>query len=31
MKIYIESFEGKGLWQRIHDEALPIIFGNNGL
>ncbi|MBN1904246.1 MAG: alpha-D-glucose phosphate-specific phosphoglucomutase [Deltaproteobacteria bacterium] len=28
MKIYIESFEGKGLWQRIYEEALPLIFGN---
>ncbi len=27
MKIYIESFEGKELWQRIYDEALPLIFG----
>jgi phosphoglucomutase len=28
MKIYIESFKGKELWQRIYDEALPLIFGN---
>jgi phosphoglucomutase len=28
MKIYIESFEGKELWQRIYDEALLLIFGN---
>jgi phosphoglucomutase len=28
MKIYIESFEGKGLWQRIYDEALHLIFRN---
>ncbi|MFC1494170.1 phosphoglucomutase, alpha-D-glucose phosphate-specific [Thermodesulfobacteriota bacterium] len=27
MKVYIESFEGESLWQRIHDEALPVIFG----
>ncbi|MBN2418478.1 MAG: alpha-D-glucose phosphate-specific phosphoglucomutase, partial [Deltaproteobacteria bacterium] len=26
MKVYIESFEGEGLWQRIYDEALPLIF-----
>jgi hypothetical protein len=30
MKIYIESFEGKALWQRIYEDALPVIFGNNG-
>ena len=28
MKVYIESFEGEGLWQRIYDEALPLIFEN---
>ena len=28
MKVYIESFEGEELWQRIYDEALPLIFGN---
>ncbi|NLA74976.1 MAG: phosphoglucomutase, alpha-D-glucose phosphate-specific, partial [Deltaproteobacteria bacterium] len=27
MKIYIESLEGKGLWQRIYDDALPLVFG----
>jgi phosphoglucomutase len=27
MKIYIESFEGKELWQRIYEGALPLIFG----
>ena len=26
MKVYIESFEGEDLWQRIYDEALPLIF-----
>lgn len=28
MKVYIESFGGKELWQRIYDEALPLIFGD---
>ncbi|MGD9157753.1 MAG: phosphoglucomutase [Desulfobacteraceae bacterium] len=28
MKVYIESFEGEGLWQSIYDEALPLIFGS---
>jgi len=28
MKVYIESFEDNALWQRIYDEALPLIFGN---
>ena len=27
MKVYIESFGGEELWQRIHDEALPVVFG----
>lgn len=27
MKIYVESFGGEALWQRIHDEAVPFIFG----
>ena len=27
MKLYIESFGGEELWQKIHDEALPLIFG----
>jgi len=27
MKLYIESFGGEGLWQKIHDEAIPLIFG----
>ncbi|MDB9823475.1 phosphoglucomutase [Deltaproteobacteria bacterium] len=27
MKVYIESFGGESLWQRIYDEALPLIFG----
>jgi phosphoglucomutase len=27
MKLYIESFGGKKRWQEIHDEALPLIFG----
>jgi len=27
MKIYVESFGGEALWQRIYDEALPFIFG----
>ena len=27
MKLYIESFGGEDLWQRIYDEALPFIFG----
>jgi phosphoglucomutase len=26
MKVYIESFGGEGLWQKIYKEALPIIF-----
>ena len=26
MKVYIESFGGKELWDRIYDEALPVIF-----
>lgn len=26
MKVYIESFEGESLWQKIYDEALPLIF-----
>jgi len=27
MKLYIESFGGEQLWQQIHDEAIPLIFG----
>ena len=27
MKLYIESFGGEERWQQIHDEALPLIFG----
>jgi phosphoglucomutase len=27
MKIYVESFRGESLWQRIYDEAVPFIFG----
>ncbi len=27
MKFYIESFGGESVWQQIHDEALPLIFG----
>ncbi len=27
MKLYIESFGGEELWQKIHDEAIPLIFG----
>lgn len=27
MKIYVESFGGEELWQRIRDEAVPFIFG----
>jgi phosphoglucomutase len=27
MKIYIESFGGEALWQRIYDEAMPFVFG----
>jgi phosphoglucomutase len=29
MKVYVESFGGKELWQRIHDEAISLIFGNS--
>ena len=29
MKVYVESFGGKDLWQRIHDEALALIFGES--
>ena len=28
MKLYIESFGGEERWQQIHDEALPLIFGD---
>ena len=28
MKVYVESFGGEDLWQRIYDEALPLIFGS---
>jgi phosphoglucomutase len=28
MKLYIESFGGEDRWQQIHDEALPLIFGD---
>jgi phosphoglucomutase len=31
MKVYIESYGGKELWQQIHDEALPLIFGKKML
>jgi phosphoglucomutase len=27
MKIYVESFGGEALWQKIFSEALPVIFG----
>jgi phosphoglucomutase len=27
MKVYVESFGGEGLWQRIYEEALPLVFG----
>lgn len=27
MKVYVESFGGEGLWQRIYDEAMPLVFG----
>jgi len=27
MKVYIESFGGKELWEKIYQEALPLIFG----
>jgi len=26
MKVYVESFGGEELWQRIYDESLPLIF-----
>ena len=26
MKVYIETFGGESLWQKIYDEALPLIF-----
>lgn len=29
MKVYIESFGGEELWQKIYNEALPLIFGDN--
>jgi phosphoglucomutase len=29
MKVYVESFGGKELWQRIHDEAISLIFGDS--
>ena len=28
MKVYVESFGGEELWQKIYEEALPLIFGN---
>jgi phosphoglucomutase len=28
MKVYVESYGGEALWQKIHDEAFPLIFGN---
>jgi len=28
MKLYIESFGGEERWKQIHDEALPLIFGD---
>jgi len=27
MKVYVESFGGEELWQKIYEEALPLIFG----
>ena len=27
MKVYIESFGGASLWEKIHREAMPVIFG----
>ena len=27
MKVYIESFNGPELWQKIYDEALPLVLG----
>jgi phosphoglucomutase len=30
MKVYIESFGGEELWERIRDEALPAVFGGGG-
>jgi phosphoglucomutase len=29
MKVYVESFGGKELWQQIHDEAITLIFGES--
>jgi phosphoglucomutase len=29
MKVYVESFGGKELWQRIHDEAITLVFGES--
>jgi phosphoglucomutase len=28
MKVYIESFGGEALWERIREEALPAVFGS---
>ena len=28
MKVYIESFGGEDLWERIREEALPAVFGS---
>ena len=28
MKVYVESFGGEELWQRIHDDAITLIFGS---
>jgi len=28
MKVYIESFGGSSLWERIHEEALQAVFGS---
>ena len=28
MKVYVESFGGEELWERIHKESLDLIFGN---
>lgn len=28
MKVYIESFGGEALWNKIYEEALPLIFDN---
>ena len=30
MKVYVESFGGEELWDRIHEEAIELIFGKQG-